>query len=55
MIKKQRGLERLLCLGGPHRVLLSVNSSFPLVLLSLEGELVWGKKGNAVLDRGIQL
>ena len=38
-------------LGRRHRILLSYNLLFALILLNLEWELVLDTKGNKVLDR----
>lgn len=44
--KQEMGdMERLLYLEGPHRVLLSFNLLFSLILLSLEGNRCWTRKG----------
>ena len=49
--------ERLLYLGGPNRVLLGSNPPFSLILLTLEGNRCWTRKGirkvNHKLSRGI--
>ena len=37
--------ERLSCLGGSHRVLLGFSPPFSLLLLSLEGNRCWQRKG----------
>ena len=38
-------------LGSHYRVLLSYNAPFSLIFLSVEGEELWDKKRNKVLDR----
>ena len=38
-------MERILCPGGPHRVLLSFNPPFSLISLNLEGNKCWTRKG----------
>ena len=40
-------------LGSPHRVLLSHNPPFSLILLNLEGDRVWVKKMSKALHRKV--